>query len=186
MNEILKVINSRRSIRSYQPDQLKDEDVKAIVEAGVYAPNAMNQQKWHFTVVQNKAMLGKMMDTVKENVAKSEIPGLAERATTPDFNVYYHAPTVIIVTVDEEARFTELDCGAAAENIALAAESLGIGSVLLGMGAFALQGDAGKALKKELGIPDGYRHVISISLGYKTGPNPPVPLRDMDVINYVK
>ncbi|MCJ7605141.1 MAG: nitroreductase family protein [Dehalococcoidales bacterium] len=186
MNETLKVINHRRSIRSYKPEQLKDEDVKTIVEAGVYAPTAMNQQKWHFTVVQNKTMLDKMMDTVRGNIAKSEIPGLAERAGTPDFNVYYNAPTVIIVTISEEARWADFDCGAAAENIALAAESLGIGSVMLGMGAFACEGEKGAALMKELGIPAGYRHVISISLGYQTDPNPPVPPRNMDVINYVK
>lgn len=185
MNETLLVIQSRRSIRHYRPDQIKTEDIKTIVEAGIYAPSAMNQQKWHFTVVRNKGMLDKMMATVKTNILSSDMPGMKERAESPDFNVYYNAPAVIIITADEDARFTEIDCGIAAENMALAAASLGIGSVLLGMGAFALEGDAGKPLKNELGIPDNYQHIISISLGYNAEEAPPMPAKNFDVINYV-
>jgi nitroreductase len=185
MNETLTTIRNRRSHRGYKPDKLEDEDVKAILEAAVYAPSAMNQQKWHFTVVQNPDVLKKMMDVVRENIAASDGP-FKDRADDPDFNVYYRAPVVVICTIAEDAGWPEIDIGAAAENMCLAAESLGIGSIMLGMGAFALQGDSGTALAKELGIPGNHRHAISVSLGYKTNPDAPAPPRNMDVITYVK
>jgi len=185
MNETLTAIMNRRSHRGYKPDALQDEDVRTIVEAAVYAPTARNQQLWHFTVVQNPAMLKKMMDVVRENLAASNTP-FKDRANDPDFNVYYQAPVVVICTIAEDAGWPELDIGAAAENMCLAAESLGIGSIMLGMGAFALEGDKGKALARELGIPDNHRHVISVSLGYKAKPDTPTPPRKMDVISYVR
>jgi nitroreductase len=185
MNETLNVIRNRRSHRGYKPDALKEEDVKAIVEAAVYAPSARNQQLWRFTVVQQPAMLKKMMDVVRYNFANSELP-FKDRANDPEFNVYYKAPVVVICTIAEDAGWPEVDIGAAAQNMCLAAESLGIGSIMLGMGSFALQGEKGKALAKELGIPDNHRHVISVSLGYKAKPDTPTPPRKMDVISYVK
>ena len=185
MNETLTVIRNRRSHRAYKPDAVKEADVKAIVEAAVYAPSARNQQLWHFTVVQKPETLRKMMDVVRENIAKSDLP-FKDRAGDPKFNVYYEAPVVIICTIAEEAGWPELDIGAAAQNICLAAESLGLGSIMLGMGAFALEGDQGKALKKELGIPDNHRHVISVSVGYKAKPDTPTPPRKMDVISHIK
>ena len=50
MNETLNIIKARRSIRSYLPDQIKENELQAILEAGYYAPSARNQQPWHFTV----------------------------------------------------------------------------------------------------------------------------------------
>ena len=60
MNEILKTISTRRSIRNFKPEQLKREDVDSIIQAGLYAPSANNTQNWHFTVVQNRAMIEKV------------------------------------------------------------------------------------------------------------------------------
>ena len=57
MNETIKFIKSRRSIRKYKEKQIEDSDVQTILDCAIHAPNAMNQQKWHFTVIQNKAML---------------------------------------------------------------------------------------------------------------------------------
>jgi Nitroreductase family len=135
-------------------------------------------------VVQDPATLKKMMDVVREVIANSDMP-FKDRASDPSFNVYYNAPVVIICTISEEAGWADLDIGAAAQNMCVAAESLGLGSIMLGMGAFALEGEKGKALKKELGIPDNYRHGISVSIGYKAKPDTPTPPRKMDVITYV-
>lgn len=184
MNETLTAIRNRRSHRAFKPDAVKEEDVKAIAEAAVYAPSARNQQLWHFTVVQKPETLRKMMDVVRANIASSDMP-FKDRASDPGFNVYYNAPVVIICTISDEAGWADIDIGAAAQNMCVAAESLGLGSIMLGMGAFALEGEKGKALKKELGIPDNYRHSISVSIGYKAKPDTPTPPRKMDVISYV-
>lgn len=54
MNEVLKAIRNRRSVRTYLPTQIKQEDLDLIIESGIYAPSGHNDQPWHFTVIQNK------------------------------------------------------------------------------------------------------------------------------------
>jgi nitroreductase len=186
MNETLIVIKNRRSIRKYKAKQIGDAELKAIIEAALYAPNAMNQQRWHFTVVQNKAMLDRFVSIIKENIQNSGIEFLIERVKAPDYHTFHHAPTVVLVSGDGKAKFMEISCGAAAQNIALAAASLNIGSCVMTSPEFLFASDKGNALKKELGIPDGYNFICSIALGYNDGDIPVTPPRDKKVINYIK
>ena len=186
MNETLEVIKKRRSIRKYKPEQIGDQELEAIMEAAIYAPSAMNQQKWHFTVIQNREKLDRMVKIIRENLLKSPIPFFVERAKNPEFNVFYQAPTVVFITADEKAIFIEFDCGAAAENIALAATSLGIDSCIIGMSSVLFDGDNTDEMKKELGIPDGYKYIISIALGYKDMESPPAPPKKEENVNYIK
>ena len=186
MNETLKVIKNRRSFRQYKADQITDSELQAVLESALYAPNAMNQQKWHFTVVQDKVMLDRMVTVIKENIMNSGNEFLMQRASTPNYNTFYHAPTVILISGDEQARMIQIDCGAAAENLCLAAESLNIASCLMTSPGLLFASEKGNALKKELGIPDGYTHVCTVALGYKPAENPAAPTRNRDVINYVR
>jgi len=186
MNETITVIKNRRSHRKFKPEQIGETELQAILESAVYAPSAMNQQKWHFTVIQNKATLEKMVNTLKENIINSGNEAMAKRAGTPDFNPFHDAPTLVLITADETAPFTQIDCGAAAENIALAAESLNIGSCVIAMSGFLFESDNADEVKRELDIPEGYKHIISVALGYKDNENPPIPQKKTDVINYIQ
>lgn len=185
MNETIKVIYNRRSIRKYKPKQIPDSEIQQILDCALYAPNAGNQQMWHFTVIQNKEMLDRMVAIIKENIMNSGIEFLIEKASAPGYHTFYHAPTVILVTGDEKTQFIQLDCGAAAQNIALAATSLNIGSCLMTSSGFLFASEEGNELKKELGIPDGYNHICAIALGYKDCENPDAPPRNKDVITYI-
>jgi nitroreductase len=186
MNETIKVINSRRSIRRYKAEQIKDTELQEILNSALYAPNAVNQQKWHFTVIQNKDMLSRMVGIIKENIINSQNEFLSKRASDPGYNTFYNAPTVIMISGDEKAMQIQIDCGLAAENIALAAESLNIGSCIITSSGFLFMSQKGMDLKKELGIPEGYNHICTIALGYKDSENPASPPRNRDVINYIK
>ena len=186
MNETFKVINNRRSIRKFKKEQIADSVLQDIVNAGLYAPNAMNQQKWYFTVIQNKALLEKMVNTIKQNIMKSGIDFLIQRASSPDYQTFHYAPAVILISGDDKAPFIQISCGAAAQNIALASESLNIGSCIITSSAFLFTSEKSNELKKELGIPEGYNHICTIALGYKDGENPSAPPRRKDVIHYIK
>ena len=186
MNETTSVIKNRRSIRKFKSEQIGDKELEAIMEAAIYAPSGMNQQKWHFTVIQNREMLDKMAQTVREKLLKSPVEFFRERAKNPDFNVFYSAPTVVLITADEKAAFTELDCGMAAENIALAAESLGINSCMIAMSGTLFEGNNSDDLKKELGVPEGYKFILTVALGYRDMDSPPAPPKNKENINYIK
>jgi nitroreductase len=186
MNETIKVIKGRRSIRKYKAKQITDSEIQKILDCAIYAPNARNQQMWHFTVIQNKDMLNRMVDIIKENIMNSGIEFLIEKANALDYNTFYNAPTVILVTGDEKNRFVQFDCGAAAQNIALAAKSLNIGSCVMTSSGFLFASEKGNRLKKEFGIPKGYNHVCAVALGYQDCEDPEAPTRNQDVINYIK
>jgi nitroreductase len=185
MNETIKVIKRRRSIRKFKSKQIRDSELQEVLECALLAPNARNQQKWHFTVIQNKNVLNRMINILKENMINSGIEFLAKRAKDPNFNPFGDAPTIILITADKTARFVEIDCAAAAENILIAAESLGLGSHIMTSTELLFTSEKGKKLKQELGVPEGYEHICAIALGYKDE----VPLakpRRKDVISYIK
>ncbi len=184
MNETLRVIRDRRSIRKYKFEQITDSELQSILDAAIYAP--IHEQKWHFTVIQNKDLLDRMVDSIKENFMNSGSEIMIKRVKDPTYHTFYNASTVILISADETAQSMQIECGLAAQNIMLAAESLNIGSCFIVASAILFKTEKGNQFKKELGIPDGYNHVCTIALGYKYGDNPAAPSRDNNVINYIK
>lgn len=182
----LEVIKTRRSIRKFKDTQIPYTDLQEIVECGLYAPNGMNQQKWHFSVIQDKSMINRIIDITKQNMLNSGNEMFAKNAKNPAYNIFYGAPTIILITAEEKAMFTQFDCGAAAENIALAAAALNIGSCIIAMGSFMFAGAGSKELKSELGVPKNYEHVMCVALGYQEGQNPEAPPRKKDVVSYIR
>ncbi|HWQ41715.1 MAG TPA: nitroreductase family protein [Desulfosporosinus sp.] len=121
MNETINTILSRRSIRAYKQEQIKDENLQLILNAGMFAPSAMNQQSWHFTAVQNKETLQKINQATKGVLLKSGNARFEEIAKSEKFNAFYNAPTLIVISGDEKAIAPQCDCVLAMENIFLAA-----------------------------------------------------------------
>lgn len=185
-NETLKIIKQRRSIRSYKDEQIKDEELQAILEAGLYAPNA-GGQAWHFTVVQNKALLDRLNIAAKEAARQMSVPHLAALGENEQFHCLYNAPTLVIVSGSEAAPMPlDMDCAAATENLLIAAESLGIGSCWIFFVLLAFQSSQGSELRKELRIPEGYRPYDAAVFGYKKGEAIKAPDRKPNLITYIK
>lgn len=186
MNETLKSIRNRRSTRVFLPEQLKDIDLKAILEAGIYAPSATNKQPWHFTVVQNKDILDRLSVAFKEIAAKSSNEYIRRFSDNEKFHVFYNAPTVVLVSGDEKNSYASIDCGAAVENMLVAAESLEIGSCWVGLIAILLNSEEGRDFVKELGIPEGFKQLHAVCLGSKKINISNAPARRVNTINYIK
>jgi nitroreductase len=164
MNKVIEAIKSRRSIRKYLPEQLKDKELRAILEAGAYAPSAHNEQSWHFTVIRNKELLERISVKTKEKMAADTSDWVKNMGGNKDFQLFYHAPAVIVVSMRKNAMSPMVDCSAAIENMLLAAESLDIGSCWIGLVRYYF------AMKDELPrlkIPAGYEPCYAVALGYK-------------------
>ena len=159
-NVVLQAIADRRSNRGYADTQLTEEQLQAIMTAALEAPSAQNSQPWHFTICQDKALLDAFSDEYS-------------RLTRPEksgYHLFFHAPTVIFISTPIEApsKFSQVDCGIAVQNIALAAHSLGLGSVILGRPIDVFLSDRGEEFSKALAIPSDYKFAIGISLGNAT------------------
>ncbi len=185
-NQTVNIIKNRRSIRQFRDQQIPDSELQTIMECAILAPNAMNQQQWHFSVIQNKDLLLRMINITKENMLNCGLEFFASRAKDPNFHPYYHAPTIIFVTADEKNGLAKIDAALAAQNILIAAKSYNIGSCIMTSTEFLFASEKGEAIKKEMGIPDGYTHICAIALGYQEGESPIARPRNKEVITYIR
>jgi nitroreductase len=165
-NSVLQAIDQRRSIRSYTDEQVSQEHLDLLLSAALSSPSARNSQPWHFTVVQNKALIEKINRTAVEQLKKGADGAWLASLNQPGFTLFHGAPTVIFISAKSENRFAIVDCGIAVQTIALAAHSLGLGSVILGMPRAAFEGPEKEALEKELEFPEGSSFQIAIATGH--------------------
>ena len=186
MNEVIKTIMERRSVRAFLPEQIKDEELETVLQAGLYAPSAHNQQSWHFTVITDQAMLEAMSQDAKEFARTFDDKLIQQLANNEKFQAFYHAPTVIYISGEEKAMMPDFDCAAAAENMLLAAEAIGLGACCVGFANFVFGSDKGAVHQQKLQLPDGYKPYIAIALGYKKAPSGKAPARRAGTVNYVK
>jgi len=183
MNEVIRIIKQRRSVRAYREEQLKECELQAILEAGLWAPSAHNNQPWHLTVVQDADLIRHMSTVSTEDMAKSEVEWMA-RIGQHGRSIFYNAPTVIIVSGKQEGLLDPLiDCSAAVQNILLAAEALDIGSCWIGLIRFFF--DHEEEMKK-LQLPEGYKPFYAVCLGYKVRENGQGPARVDNTVNYIR
>jgi nitroreductase len=186
MSDTLKAIMERRSIRAFKAEQIKDSELKVILEAGQYAPSARNEQAWHFTVVQNAKLLEQINTILKDVFLNSGNPYLVERAQVNNFSPFYHAPTLILVSADEKAVAPEADSSLALGNLFLAAHALGIGSVWIHSLRMLFDTEEGKALNQTLGIPEGYKIYGSGAFGYNAGELPAAAPRKEGTVTIIQ
>jgi len=184
MNEVLKTIKRRRSVRRYKQEQLSKETLDLIVEAGIYAPSGHNDQPWYFTIIQNGEMLKNINEKTKQAMSKSNIDWIQKMGSSANYHITYNAPTLIIVSGRKDALAWQADCAAAIQNMLIGAESLNIGSVWLGVLTFFFNQEE-EVVK--LGIPEGYQPYYGIALGYKSNEKELLaPERKLDVVNYIR
>jgi nitroreductase len=184
MNEVLTTIKNRRSVRSYTRKQISQDELDQIIEAATYAPTAHNDQPWHFSVIQNAAVLDTINERSRIGMLATGNDWMTNMASKPGFKVTYDAPTLIIVSGKKDAMAMATDCAAAIQNMLLAAESLGIGSVWLGLTRFFALSEGAREL---IGIPEGYEYYYSVAFGYpEANVARPAPKRNANVVNYVR
>ncbi|MDR1819118.1 MAG: nitroreductase family protein [Methanobrevibacter sp.] len=181
--DIFEVINKRRSVRNYLPDEVDEKDLKIIVDAGKKAPKA---GPFQITVVTNEELLRKINEFTIDGMKNSGNDLLVEKANTPECNPIYDAPLLILFSAPDENVFGGLTASAAAENVILAATGLGYGTCYLVSPTFAFQTSKKDELIKELQLPADFNPLIAVSIG-KEGENKfGVPQEEINNVNYVK
>ncbi|MDR0570872.1 MAG: nitroreductase family protein [Clostridiales Family XIII bacterium] len=191
-NEVLRVIRARRSARIFAEGQVSPEQLDALLEAAVWAPSGSNSQSWLFTAIQNREVLEKLNDVVREGferyVPEDDYPGklgAKERAKQEGFNFCYHAPTLIIASNRPNYENAMADCALALENIFLAAQSMGLGSCYINQLYWLRRDEGVREYLSSLGIPR--EHVICSAAA--VGPvdrDFPAPPRKDGTVNIIR
>lgn len=187
----LDAIKERRSVRGFKEDaQISDENLNEILSAAMYAPLAMNRVLWHFSAVQSREILGEIAEKTIALLRKDNSEHIKMRLAMPSFSPYYGAPTVIFVFGDKANIYSESNCGAAMQNMLLAAKELGIDSCWVDMTNGFLKSDGGRGILEKIGMPAGYDLVGCVALGYAKNPEIKMPNKHFDeyesIVNIIK
>ena len=170
-NLVLDPLKTRRSCRSYQPDQIKPEELSAVLEAGTWAPTAMGTQEPFIVVVQNPdkiAQIERLNASVMGN---------------PDGHPFYGAPTLLIVFADASRGGVFVEDGSLVMgNLLNAAHAVGLGSCWIHRAHEVFGTEEGKAMMKEWGVPETYAGIGNCILGYPVQEAPAKPRKDGYVI----
>ena len=155
MNETLKTLLERRSIRAYRPEQIKDEELEAIVQAGLYAPSGMGKQSAVLVVVQDPQTIA-TLSRMNASFFKGNMP-----------DPFYGAPTVVAVLGNPKYWTYVEDGSVALCNMMNAAWSLGVDSCWVHRAKETFAAEEGKALLRSWGVPEDYVGVGYCLLGYR-------------------
>lgn len=169
-NDTINCIMERRSIRKYLPDMLKNDELQAILNCGLWAPSASDAQNWHITVIRDKAIMDRINADLKKYAAEHiDESKYAKRIINPDFDVFYNPPILLLVSYHDDGKsvWGPTNASLLVQNICIAAQSLGIGTLQVGMTYSMMQSEEyGKPICEELNVPEGYKPHLFISMGY--------------------
>lgn len=172
-NEVLECIRTRRSIRRYKTEQIKDEELNKVLEAGTWAPTSKGLQLPYIVAVQKPELIDRL---VKMN---AEIMGVTS-------NPYYNAPTIVLVFAPIEYGKGLQDGSCVLENMMLAAHAIGLGSCWINREIEMFETEEGKQLMKEMGLPEGLMGIGALSLGYPASQPPTVKARKEDYFRIIR
>ena len=155
-NDVIRCLMERRSVRIFKPEPIPKTLLNVILQTGIRAPSGHNMQTWQFTVVTDKEKIQKLKALIAR-VAKEN-------------NVYFYGfnepAALIIVTNDRRSHFKEVDSACAAENMMLAAHSLGLGSVWINALSSICDVPEVRAELDALQIPPSHSVIATLALGF--------------------
>ena len=175
MNEIIKAMKERRSIRKFKPDMVSKRDIDEIIEAGLYAANGMGRQAVITVAVTNK----KLRDKIAKDNCK--IGGWDE-----GFDPFYGAPVILIVLAEKDWRNRVYDGSLVIGNMMLAAHSLGLGSIWIHRAKEEFETDEYKKLLKDIGVEGEWEGIGHCAIGYIDGDIPKPAPRKENRVYFVK
>lgn len=146
--DLFDALFNRRSIRKYTNKNISESDINKILRAAMYAPSAMNNQAWHFVVIDDKKIIEEIYKIFQQEMLKT-------------------ANTLILIcgdlNLEKNINYIEQNCSAATQNILLAAHGLGIGSCWIGVYP---TNESISSMKKLFNLPDYVIPISLVSLGY--------------------
>ena len=176
---IAEAIAGRRSVRAYTSEPVEEGRIRALIDAAIKAPNAVNQQPWTFIVVRDQTLLGRISDAAKAHLLAGPLGGrFREHLGDPTFHIFYHAPVLILISAVKQAPWVVEDCAMAAENLMLSAHAAGLGSCWIGFAQNYLNTPEGKAM---LGLPEAMLAIAPIIVGHPKAASPAVPRKEPEI-----
>ncbi|MBQ7622474.1 MAG: nitroreductase family protein [Bacteroidales bacterium] len=174
-NAVLEALRERRSIRRYRPEQIKDEELRAVLEAGTFAPTGKGLQDPWIVAVQEPELLKKI------SAMNAAIWG-------HDTDPFYGAPTYVLVFGSDPSVWPNslYDGALVLGNMMLAAHAVGLGSCWINREREMFSTPEGKEMMREMGLPEGLIGIGALALGYPASFPPTVKPRKENYYRIIK
>ncbi len=160
MNEAMRNLISRRSVRQYLDKPVPEDILNRILEAGTWAPSAMNRQSAIMIAVTDRAL--------RDRLSAMNASIMGREGTDP----FYGAPVVVVVLADRNIPAHVYDGTLVMENLMLAAHAEGLGSCWIHRAKEEFDSPEGKEILHKLGITGDYEGIGHCILGYPAGELP--------------
>ena len=182
------ILLNRRAIRDFHDREVPLSVVQEILQDTCLAPTASNGQPCRFIIIRNRGVIKRLSDESRRNL-------LADLARNPDaplkkyeaalrddaFNVFYNAPCLIYIIGPQEVLSLEVDCALTTAYLMFSAASRGLGTCWIGLGAHI----RGHEILREIGVPEGFRIVAPVILGYPTAVPPASERHAVDIARMI-
>lgn len=175
--DLREALYSRRAVREYTAEPVDEQTIRQLIDAAIQAPSAVNEQPWSFVVVREQALLDRISHDAKAHMLRTTPVGLLSHhfrdiLSDPKFNLFYHAPVLILIASVTDSPWAVEDCALAAENLMLSARAAGLGTCWIGLAQKWLATPQGKAV---LELPPDCLPVAPIIIGHPKAFPPAVP-----------
>jgi nitroreductase len=175
--DLKEAIYNRRAVRAFSNDPVDEAVLRDLIDAAIQAPSAVNEQPWIFCVIRDRTTLADLSRRAKAHMLATTPAGLlshhfGEILHDPKFDIFYGAPTLIVICSATDSAWATENCALAAENLMLTAHAAGLGTCWIGFSGPWLGSAEGKAF---LQLPPTARPVAPIIVGHPAAPADPVP-----------
>lgn len=157
MNEVMKNILTRVSVRDFTEKSVAKADVETMLEAALHAPSGMGKQTWNFVAVLNRELIIELADIMGRELGRE------------GYNLY-NATALIIPSNEPDSLWGRDDNACALQNIFLSAKSMGIGSVWINQLSGACDNKAIREMLTKLSVPENHVVYGMAALGYSENP----------------
>lgn len=166
--DLREAIYKRRSVREYLEKPVDQEILVELVDAAIQAPSAINQQPCSFSIIRDRDLLNDISLKAKAHMGMVTPLALMSHhfqqiLNDPEFDIFYRAPALIVISTTSDTPWAVEDCTLAAENLMLAARAIGLGSCWIGFSQSWLATSEGKAALK---MSATYKPVAPIIVGH--------------------
>ena len=184
MNETLKAIFDRRSVRNFTAEPITSEQMQKLAQVALASPTGMNQQPWHFSFVSNNDLIQKINDEAFSQFREKGQQDIINRMKERHESIFYGAPLVVFISMTRD-QDSSIDAGIAVQNLAIAAQSMGLGSCIIGLAGAAFGGKMSDELKRDLEFPHCHEFAISIAIGRPAMSKEPHDMRP-EKVSFIK
>ena len=182
------LLKNRRSIREFQDKEVPLSLIKEIIQDTTLAPTSSNLQPCRFVIIQDRGYMRTLSDESKKTLLSelasdpsSVIRNYEATLRNRDFNVFYNAPALVLVIGPDDLYSTDIDAALTVSYLMFSATSRGLGTCWIGLGAHIRD----RHTLLEMGIPNGYRIIAPVIIGYPISIPPASERHAPDIVKVI-